>query len=91
MEKEKTEHIIETDYYLYEKIGKMESDLGYQGKAIDDLKNDMHKRFEEVKVDMNKRFEEVKDDMDKRFDRMYVFLGLGFAILATLITIFNFI
>ncbi|OQX29250.1 MAG: hypothetical protein B0D92_04755 [Spirochaeta sp. LUC14_002_19_P3] len=64
---EEKKYILGTEYYLYEKLGKIESDLEYQGKAIDVLKN----------------------DMNKRFDSVYVFLG--FAILATLITRLNFI
>ncbi len=51
--------------------------------AVDVRFEDMNKRFE----DMNKRFE----DMNSRFNGMQWLIGVGFGLIATMVTIFEFI
>ena len=57
----------------------------------------METRFEAVDVrfeDMNRRFEDVNkrfEDMNSRFNGMQWLIGVGFGLIATLVTIFEFV
>ena len=59
-------------------------------EAVDKRFEDMNNRFE----DMNKRFEDMNNrfgDMNKRFSGLQWTMGLGFTILAVMITLFQYI
>ena len=49
--------------------------------------NRVDKRFEDMQHNMDKRFE----DMNRRFDMQYRFVTIGFAVLATMMTIYQFL
>ena len=58
--------------------------------AVDVRFEDMNKRFE----DMNSRFEDINKrfgDMNSRFNGMQWLIGIGFGLIATMVTIFEFI
>ncbi len=58
--------------------------------AVDVRFEDMNKRFE----DMNSRFEDMNKrfgDMNSRFNGMQWLIGVGFGLIATMVTIFEFI
>ena len=64
--------------------------LWYLRKHVNEIRREMHEGFKKV----NERFEKI----DERFERMehrismiFTFLGVGFTVLATLITLFQFI
>ncbi len=56
-------------------------------KRFEELRNDMIARFEQV----DKRFEELRHDMNSRFNMMYKLMASGFALLAFLVTLFQYI
>jgi len=56
-------------------------------KRFEELRHDMNARFEQV----DKRFEELRHDMNSRFNMMYKLMASGFALLAFLITLFQYI
>ena len=59
-------------------------------EAVDVRFEDVNRRFEDV----NKRFEDVNkrfEDMNSRFNGMQWLIGVGFGMIATLVTIFEFI
>ena len=70
--------------------------LWYLRKHVNEIRREMHEGFEKVDERferMDERFEKI----DERFERMehrismiFTFLGVGFTILATLITLFQF-
>ena len=104
-EKVQKEHQIYNDFYLYEKIGKMESDVEYlkedvnrrfddMEKSIDKRFDDVNRKFDNMEKSIDRRFDDVNrrfDNVDRRFDRMYILMGLGFTVLAILISLFKFL
>ena len=65
--------------------------------AVDVRFEDMNKRFEDINKrfeDMNSRFEDINKrfgDMNSRFNGMQWLIGVGFGLIATMVTIFEFI
>ena len=70
--------------------------LWHLRKHVNEIRREMHEGFEKV----DERFEKIDErfeKIDERFERMehrismiFTFLGVGFTILATLITLFQF-
>ena len=70
--------------------------LWYLRKHVNEIRREMHEGFEKV----DERFEKIDErfeKIDERFERMehrismiFTFLGVGFTVLATLITLFQF-
>ena len=67
--------------------------LWYLRKHVNEIRREMHEGFAELRQEMEARFERI----DERFERMehrismiFTFLGVGFTVLATLITLFQF-
>jgi DNA anti-recombination protein RmuC len=59
-------------------------------KRFESLQNSMDKRFDDVNLrfeDVNRRF----DDVNRRFDMMFRFVTVGFVVLATLMSIYQFL
>jgi TolA-binding protein len=57
-------------------------------KRIEDLREDMNKRFEQVDKrfeQVDKRFEELREDMNKRFEQMMTFLWILAGIFTALV------
>ena len=75
--------------------------LWYLRKHVNKIRREMHEGFAELRQEMEVRFEKVDErfeKIDERFERMehrismiFTFLGVGFTVLATLITLFQFI
>ena len=72
----------------------MQNHMGKRFEAMDkrfeDMQKHMAKRFEAVDKrfgDMNKRF----DDMNKRFTMMFSFVTIGFIVVSTLVTVYQFL
>ena len=71
--------------------------LWYLRKHVNEIRREMHEGFEKI----DERFEKIDErfeKIDERFERMehrismiFTFLGVGFTVLATLITLFQFI
>ena len=71
--------------------------LWYLRKHVNEIRREMHEGFEKI----DERFEKIDErfeKMDERFEKMehrismiFTFLGVGFTVLATLITLFQFI
>lgn len=65
--------------------------------AVDVRFGDINKRFEDINKrfeDMNNRFEDINNrfgDMNSRFNGMQWLIGVGFGLIATMVTIFEFI
>ena len=65
--------------------------------AVDVRFEDMNQRFEDMNQrfeDINKRFEDINKrfgDMNSRFNGMQWLIGVGFGLIATMVTIFEFI
>ena len=74
--------------------------LWYLRKHVNEIRREMHEGFAELRQEMEVRFEKVDErfeKIDERFERMehrismiFTFLGVGFTVLATLITLFQF-
>ena len=74
--------------------------LWYLRKHVNKIRREMHEGFAELRQEMEARFEKVDErfeKIDERFERMehrismiFTFLGVGFTVLATLITLFQF-
>jgi len=71
--------------------------LWYLRKHVNEIRREMHEGFEKI----DERFEKIDErfeKIDERFEKMehrismiFTFLGVGFTVLATLITLFQFI
>ena len=64
----------------------MDKRFEFVDKRFEDMQISMDKRFESV----DKRFEDMQNYMDKRFTGQQWVMGLGFTVLAALMSIFNF-
>ncbi|WP_319476847.1 hypothetical protein [Marispirochaeta aestuarii] len=51
----------------------------------------MDERFEAIQRSMDERFGAVQKSMDERFDMMFKFMTTGFVILATMMSIYQFL
>ncbi len=54
---------------------------------IDKRFEQVDKRFEQVQINMDKRFDQV----DKRFSMMFSFITIGFVVIATMMSVFQFL
>ncbi|WGK69043.1 hypothetical protein P0082_11255 [Candidatus Haliotispira prima] len=93
------------DRELFERVVRIEEELRHQreliyqnqelmklfmqqmDKRFESMQHNMDKRFEQV----DKRFESMQRNMDRRFRTVQWFLGLGFTVLAVLMSLYNFI
>ncbi len=72
------------------RVVRIEETLVQQQQSLELLLHQIDKRFEQV----DKRFEQVDkrfEQVDKRFAMLQWFLGLGFTVLATLMSLYNFV
>ncbi len=82
---------------ILERMERLEQELVAQRHELKAQRELMETRFEAVDVrfeDVNKRFEDVNkrfEDMNSRFNGMQWLIGVGFGLIATLVTIFEFI
>ena len=82
---------------ILERMERLEQELVVQRHELKAQRELMETRFEAVDVrfeDVNKRFEDVNkrfEDMNSRFNGMQWLIGVGFGLIATLVTIFEFI
>ncbi len=104
MATESNASIIGTDYYMYEKIGKMASDIEHLQKDTIQLKasvNTLDEKIGKVESDIEHLQKDtiqlkasvntLDEKIEKKHNTLLVIIGIGFTSLATLITIFNFI
>ncbi|OQY31721.1 MAG: hypothetical protein B6241_13240 [Spirochaetaceae bacterium 4572_59] len=82
------------DKELLERMVTIEQQLKYQNEKFDmmlELSDKrfqaVDKRFEDQQKYMDKRFESV----DKRFNMLTWFIGIGFVLITTLMSVYNFI
>ena len=82
---------------ILERMERLEQELVAQRHELKAQRELMETRFEAVDVrfeDVNRRFEDVNkrfDDMNSRFNGMQWLIGVGFGLIATIVTIFEFI
>ena len=82
---------------ILERMERIEQELVAQRQELKAQRELMETRFAAVDVrfeDMNKRFEDMNDrfgDMNSRFNGMQWLIGVGFGLIATMVTIFEFI
>jgi len=75
-----------TDMKLESLINELHTYQKVTDKRFEDMMHHSDKRFEVV----DKRFEDLIHYMDKRFSSLQWFIGIGFTLLAALITIFTY-
>jgi len=74
----------------FESVNKRFESTDKRFESIDKRFESIDKRFEDMNIrfeDVNKRFE----DINKRFSMMFTFMSLGFIMLATLISVYQFL
>jgi len=74
--------------------GSMRSDIQILTESMKQNFERVDKRFEDMLSSMDKRFEAVDkrfDDMNKRFTMMFSFVTIGFVVLSTLVTVYQFL
>ena len=82
---------------ILERMERIEQELVAQRQELKAQRELMETRFAAVDVrfeDMNKRFEDMNDrfgEMNSRFNGMQWLIGVGFGLIATMVTIFEFI
>ena len=82
---------------ILERMERLEQELVAQRHELKAQRELMETRFEAVDVrfeDANRRFEDVNkrfEDMNSRFNGMQWLIGVGFGLIATVVTIFEFI
>ena len=84
------ERFESTDRRFEEMQNSMDKRFESVDKRFEDIQNSMDKRFESV----DKRFEAVDrrfDDMNQRFSMMFRFITVGFVVLATMMSVFQFL
>ncbi len=72
---------------LLHQMDKMFEQVDKRFEQVDKRFEQVDKRFEQV----DKRFEDLRHDMNSRFNMMYKLMASGFALLAFLITLFQYI
>ena len=83
------DHVSET--------GSLKNDIQILGESMKQGFEYMERRFEAVDKrfdDINKRFEDINkrfDDINKRFTMMFSFVTIGFVVLTTLVTVYQFL
>ena len=82
---------------ILERMERIEQELVAQRQELKAQRELMETRFAAVDVrfeDMNQRFEDMNNrfgDMNSRFNGMQWLIGVGFGLIATMVTIFEFI
>ena len=87
------ESFAQKDEYMTD-TGSMRSDIQILAESMKQNFERVDKRFEEMLSSMDKRFEAVDkrfDDMNKRFTMMFSFVTIGFVVLSTLVTVYQFL
>ena len=72
---------------MFEQVDKRFEQVDKRFEQVDKRFEQVDKRFEQV----DKRFEDLRHDMNSRFNMMYKLMASGFALLAFLITLFQYI
>ncbi len=91
------EELNERDHELTIRLVRIEEELKHQRELIQMNLDNSNKRFEAIDKRfeaIDKRFEAIDkrfEAIDKRFESMTRLMGLGFVVLATLITVFKFV
>ena len=70
----------------FEQIDKRFEQVDKRFEQVDKRFEQVDKRFEDMQYNMDKRFEQV----DKRLDQQKWVIGLGFTLVAALMSVFNF-
>ena len=87
------ESFTQKDEYMTD-TGSMRSDIQILTESMKQNFERVDKRFEDMLSSMDKRFEAVDkrfDDMNKRFTMMFSFVTIGFVVLSTLVTVYQFL
>jgi hypothetical protein len=94
------ESFAQKDEYMTD-TGSMRSDIQILAESmkqnferVDKRFEAVDKRFEDMQLHMDRRFEAVDkrfDDMNKRFTMMFSFVTIGFVVLSTLVTVYQFL
>ncbi len=72
----------------------MQQSIAARFEQVDKRFEQIDKRFEEMQQSIAARFEQVDkrfEQIDKRFAMLQWFMGLGFTVLATLMSLYNFV
>ena len=78
----------------FESVDKRFEAVDKRFEAVDKRFESVDKRFEDMQKQMDKRFEAVDkrfDDVNRRFTMMFSFITVGFVVLATLMSLYQFI
>lgn len=59
-------------------------------EAVDQRFEAVDKRFEDLQRSMDRRFEDMQKSMDRRFTMLQWFIGIGFSLLAVMMTLYRF-
>jgi replicative DNA helicase len=88
----------ERELDLFERIIVIETELKNLGVRMDERFDAMEKRFEALQHQMDKRFEAMQKQMDerftavdKRFSSMQWVMGIGFTVLALLMSVYQYL
>ena len=79
---------------LLERIVRVEEELKNQRELMQTGFQQSDKRFEDMQKHIDRRFEQVDkrfEDVNSKFTMMFVFMTLGFTILAVMMTVFKFL
>ena len=96
----KDEHVVETgavrsDIRLLTEVMKQSFErVDRRFEAVDKRFEAVDKRFDDMLSLMDRRFEAVDkrfDDMNKRFTMMFSFITVGFVVVSTLVTLYQFL
>ena len=60
-------------------------------EAVDQRFEAVDKKFESVQQQMDRRFESMERHFDKRFSMMFSFITIGFVVMATMMSVFQFL
>ena len=60
-------------------------------EAVDQRFEAVDKKFESVQQQMDRRFESMERHFDKRFSMMFSFITIGFVVIATMMSVFQFL
>ena len=96
--KAQANHFIHLDSDLRSEIQAFREDADRRFEAVERRFEAVDKRFEEVREDMNRRFEavdrrfeEVREDMNRRFASTQWLIGIGFTLLVSLMSVYQFL
>ena len=87
------ENFVQKDEHMTE-VGSIRSDTQILGETMMQGFERVDRRFENMLSLMDRRFEAVDkrfDDMNKRFTMMFSFITIGFVVVTTLVTVYQFL